>query len=616
MFPTRRPATLAVAVALIAGLTVTPGTANAAPDRAAKTDFTLTVLHGNDFESQLLGVDGDTDGDGTIGEDEVNAYGSASRTVTMFDQLRKEARKARKGDGPGEGKKRGVLSVSGGDNFLGGPEFAASMEKGVPFYDSLAVRNMDLDTSAIGNHEFDFGPDTLADFIEGFEGDPPFISTNLDFSKEPRLDALVDSRDIRRSRIIFTGGTRVGVIGITTPELPTISSPRDVVVQTEIAKLVNRKAAYFTKLGIDKIVLVSHLQDIDNELALVPSLRNVDAVIGAGGGEILADEGDALVPGDQAERGYPLWADDATGARVPVATTTGDYKYVGNLVLGFDKSGRLTGADDDASKPVRVSGVGDDAVAQDPETLAQVEKPVGEYVASLAETVVANTDVPLDGVRNNVRSRETNLGDLLADALRWTGAEQAEEYGVVEPVVGIQNAGGIRNDSVIQTGPVTALNTYEVAPFANFVSVIPEVPRDTFRQLLERGVAASPEAAGPFIQISGAKFTYDTSQQAQVVNETTGEITTPGARVQRVELDDGTVVVDGGEVVDGAAISVATNDFSARGGDAYPLAGLDFVPVGKTYQQALQEYLTTGLSGQVTAADYPEGGEGRITAVG
>ena len=215
-----------------------------------------------------------------------------------------------------------------------------------------------------------------------------------------------------------------------------------------------------------------------------------------------------------------------------------------------------------------------------------------------------------------MRSRETNLGNLVADGLRWTGEQKAEEYGVTPPQVGIQNGGGIRNDSTLPAGEVSALDTYDVAPFSNFVAVVPEVPRETFRQLLERGVAAAPDAAGAFMQVSGVTFTYDPNGKAQVVDETSGEVLEPGERVQDVTLDDGTVVVENGEVVEGGPISVATNDFSARGGDGYPFGDLDFTSVGATYQQAVEGYLTDGLNGSVTAEQYPEGGNGRITTTG
>jgi 5'-nucleotidase/UDP-sugar diphosphatase len=96
-----------------------------------------------------------------------------------------------------------------------------------------------------------------------------------------------------------------------------------------------------------------------------------------------------------------------------------------------------------------------------------------------------------------------------------------------------------------------------------------------------------------------------------------GYVFEPGTRVQEVELDDGTAIVQGGDVVAGAPdIDVATIDFLARGGDQYPFGELPFTSVGVSYQQALLNYIQQ-LPGAplpvISAADYPEGGEGRIT---
>ncbi len=88
---------------------------------------------------------------------------------------------------------------------------------------------------------------------------------------------------------------------------------------------------------------------------------------------------------------------------------------------------------------------------------------------------------------------------------------------------------------------------------------------------------------------------------------------TPGSRVLEVELDDGTAIVAGGAVVAGPDLTVATIDFLARGGDQYPYRGAPFTSLGVSYQQALANYIETGLGGMITAADYPFGGEGRIT---
>ena len=120
-----------------------------------------------------------------------------------------------------------------------------------------------------------------------------------------------------------------------------------------------------------------------------------------------------------------------------------------------------------------------------------------------------------------------------------------------------------------------------------------------------------PVADGRFAQVAGFTVTYDDAGIAQVVDNA-GTVLTPGTRVQSVVLDDGTVIVQNGVVVPGPAISVATNDFSARGGDQWPFRGLPFTTVGKTYQQALADYLTLDLAGLISSAEYPEGGEGRI----
>nr|HMQ55248.1 bifunctional metallophosphatase/5'-nucleotidase [Anaerolineae bacterium] len=172
-------------------------------------EFTLTILHNNDGESQLLHA-------GSGLED----FGGVARFATLVNQLRTEAV-----DGSGN---TGVVLLSSGDNFLAGPELEASLEKGVPYYDSTAIKLLDYDAMAIGNHEFDFGPDVLANFIEGVEGAFPFVSANLDFSGESALQAMVDSGNIVKSTIIDEEGQQIGVVGATTPSIPFISSPRNV----------------------------------------------------------------------------------------------------------------------------------------------------------------------------------------------------------------------------------------------------------------------------------------------------------------------------------------------------------------------------------------------------
>jgi 2',3'-cyclic-nucleotide 2'-phosphodiesterase (5'-nucleotidase family) len=605
----RRRAVLGAALA--AALVVPVGAAtNAAARDGASPAFTLTILHNNDGESRLTGAPGNPD------------FGGVARFATLVDDLRAEATRGRPPEG--QAGRRGAILLSSGDNFLAGPEFQASLEKGVPFYDSLALSEIGYDAFAIGNHEFDFGPDVLADFIEGFGRNvPPFVSANLDVSDEPRLAALADDGTIVASTVVRERGARIGVVGATTPLLPAISSPRNVKVLDDVTGLVQEQVDLLTRRGVDKIILISHLQNVNADRALVPMLSDVDVAIAGGGDELLANDGDLLVPGDvRAEDpttgellSYPILASDADGITVPIVTTAGDYKYVGRLVVNFDKNGNVLDVDD-SSGPVRVSGVAPDAVEPDAQIQQRVVDPVNAFIAELAQTVIAQSEVALEGRQNpGVRTQETNLGNLMADALLDAGEDHAAEFGVVPPDVGIQNGGGIRNNSLIPAGPITELDTFAIAPFSNFVSVVPDVPRAQFKEIVENMVSAIPLANGRFGQIGGFSFTYDATRTAQVVDNA-GTVLTPGDRVRSLVLDDGTVIVNNGAVVDGPGVAIATNDFSARGGDQYPFRGLPFTTVGLSYQQALAGYIVEDLGGLISAADYPEGGEGRIVRLG
>jgi 2',3'-cyclic-nucleotide 2'-phosphodiesterase (5'-nucleotidase family) len=596
-------AAVMVAPVAVAGSAAANGKPGQKP--AAKPDYTLTILHNNDGESRLTGAPGQPD------------FGGVARFATLVDDLRKDATTGK--PPAGHAGHRGVVLLSSGDNFLAGPEWQASLDKGVPFYDSLALSRIGYSAFAIGNHEFDFGPDVLADFIESFgRKPPPFLSANLDVSDEPRLQALADDGTIVASTVVRERGERIGIVGATTPLLPAISSPRNVKVLDDVPGLIQDQVDALERSGVNKIILISHLQNINEDLELVPMLSGVDVAIAGGGDELLANEGDLLVPEDQRAINpatgepftYPTLATDADGVDVPIVTTAGDYKYVGRLVVNFDKNGTVLSVDD-RSGPVRVSGVAPDAVRPDQWIQRNVVDPVNSYIADLSANVIATSQVALEGRRPQIRQEETNLGNLMADALRDAGTDRAAEFGVVPPDVAIQNGGGIRNASLIPAGPLTELDTFSIAAFPNFVSVVPDVPRDQFKEIIENLVSRIPLEDGRFGHISGFRFTYDASLTAQVVDND-GNVLTPGNRVRSVVLDDGTVIVADGVVQDGPPVAIATNDFSARGGDQYPFRDLPFTTVGFTYQQALAAYLVDDLGGVVSVADYPEGGEGRI----
>jgi 5'-nucleotidase/UDP-sugar diphosphatase len=546
--------------------------------------FQLTLLHNNDAESKLLTGDS------------VTGYGGAARFSTVLERIRRDADRRERG----EPKDRGTVLISSGDNFLAGLNLSASFEKGVPWYDSIAFDRFGYDAATIGNHEFDFGPDRLADFIRGTRK-APFLSANLDVSAEDSLERLEDRGRIASSTIVKRDGERIGIIGLTTPELPIISSPGGVTVDPALAEIANAEARRLDRRGADIVILSSHLQGIANEQALIPQLSGVDVVIAGGGDELLANPGNLLVPGSGNPLfPYPLMATDARGTQVPIVTTAGEFRYVGRLTAVFDKRGRLESIDQSESLPVRVSGTATDPdfAPQDPYIVRRVDEPLLEYRAELDSNVIAQTAVRLDGRNPDpIRARESNLGNLVADAFLATG----------EADVAITNGGGIRNNNVLPVGPLTEGDTFRILPFDNIIVTVPGVPRDQLKALLENGysvlspVAGTVGFGGRFAHIAGMSVTIDRTQPV-------------GQRVRRVVLDEGgAVLVDNGAVVAGDPVDVATTDFLARGGDGYPFNGRPFVSTTVAYQASLFNYLIGPLAGQVTAAAYPEGGEGRIT---
>ena len=561
--------------------------------------FTLTILHNNDGESSLLPVE--VDG---------VEYGGVARFQTKVNELRRSS--GWRTYDRGEARRRGVVLLNSGDNYLAGTAFQASQQEGAPFFDALAVQRLRYDALAIGNHEFDFGPATFARFVQGVRR-VPFVSANLDYSNEPELAGLAGRRLVA-STIVRERGERIGVVGLTTPSLPTISSPGGVEVLTELASIAQAEIDSLTTQGVDKIVLISHLQGLDSEIALANELRNVDVVIGGGGDEILADEGDPLFPGDEDDivGAYPQVAIDADGVEVPIVTTPGNYRYVGALQVTFDRDGDVIGWDTEDSGIQLVTSEGPGAVRPDRWQQRRVEAPVAAFVEDLANQIIGNSEVSLDCERSEVRAIESNCANLIADGLLATGQALAADFGVDSPQLAIINGGGIRGEIDQPAGPISVADTFRLQPFGNFVAVAEDVPAETVRQIIEEGaIALPPGGDGGFAHVSdGARVVIDTSFPARDADQTTGEQNAPGERVRELTLGDGTVLVTGGVTQD-VTVDIVGLNFSLGGGDAYP--AVPFTNLGISDQQALQTYIEDTLGGSVTAADYPNGGEGRIT---
>ncbi len=575
--------------------------------------FFLSILHNNDGESRLVAA-----GTGNLAN-----FGGVAHFKTVADSLKRRA----------NGTGNDFIMLSAGDNILAGTAFAASTNSGIS-YDGIALDSLNYDAIVLGNHDFDFGPDTLAKIISTVQNPVvPFISANLDFTNEPVLQNLVNQNRIAKSVVINRRGERIGVIGATTERLAAISSPRNVIVN-QVRPAVQAEAALLRSQGINKIILISHLQSVREDSLLISQLTNADSIdvaIAGGGSEVLANGNPLLVPGDVIRGPYPTAFLNANNTPIPVITAQGDYRYVGRLSIEFDGNGNLTSIDTANSGPVRVSRVAPDAVQPEPGLLQNVVTPVANFQAQLAATVVGVSQVNLEGRRNPIRTRETNQGNLLADALLFEARRLAPNFGLPRPLVALQNGGGIRNDNVIPAGNITAQNTFDIAPFNNFVTIVPNVPRAQFKEILENAYSRIANVDGRFAQIAGMRVVLGmnaTLYPPRVQVDTTGLPvgSQSGERVREAVIlsqsgADSLVIIRNGQVVAGPDIAVATIDFLARpttsnpnsaGGDGYPFRGLPFTTLGITYQAALQNYIVNTLAGTITASRYPEAGSGRI----
>jgi 5'-nucleotidase len=575
---------------MIRSIVIDDGTLDADP-----VDFWLHVLHNNDGESKVLPLGGAQTG-----------FGGAARFVSLVNNLKTQA------DAPRfDGVDQGWVMISSGDNILPGVNLNASISKGVPYYDSILFDLIGYSAITLGNHDFDSNPDVLTDLIAGTTT-TTFISSNLNFINEPGLFGQQLAGKLAKSKVVVVDGRSIGIVGATTEALPLISSPRNTIVNP-VAAAVQNEINTLSAGGVKIIILSTHLQGLASELALVPLLTGVDAVIAGGGSELLAQPTDLLVPGDVAAFPYPVTALDSLGNTIPVVTTVGDYKYVGRLVLGFDSLGNVVATDNTLSGIKRVSGVAPDAVAPDATTQTLVVNPVQAANNALASNIIANSNVPLDSRRNvggvGVRVSDTNVGNLVADSLLWEADRIARASNLPIPDIGIQNGGGIRLNSQRAAGPVSELYTYDQLPFNNVLTLVPNISAAQLKVILENAVSNVANSDGRFPSVSGMRVVWDATGTAQVQSGTAPPytVTTPGTRVRDVVLWDGRVLVANGVVLPGApSVNIATIDFLAvQGGDQYPFNNAPFVRLGVTYQRAFFNFLTQALGGQIFGQDYP-----------
>ena len=606
---------------------------------------TLTILHNNDGESALLPDQSFKTAQGTL------IYGSAAAFSSVMKREVKAAKSAR----------NALLSVYAGDSFLASKNLICSEPANnastATVYDGVAQSLMPYDVHVLGNHEFDYGTGFLKRYIESFSSKNryPFISGNMDFTanadlssmvskKEPILRGIMIGKKLGQSYVHkdYTTGAVFGVVSAITPTLRTISSPGTSKLTTSdiatTAALVNKQAAELQAKGVNKIILVSHLQGVAYDKQLIALLKNVDVAIAGGGDDLLTNpdvaESIQLIPGEGKPVGkYPEMVKDADGVDVPLITAKGNYGYLGRFDVTFDAKGKVSSYNKTTSYPRRVipsSSVSkalgvSDAVTPDARIVSAVEVPLNACLTGFAKPI-ASSQIVFATDRGSatvlgVRTAETNGGNLVADSFihayntRAAGAS-LPAAGSANPVVALQNGGGIRQNGGVTlptsgaVGAISRGNTFDLLPFDNRLVAITSVSAANIKEILERSCSVGTSGGGQFLQVAGMKVTCSRAGTAIVVSNPTGDsyagsVTTAGTRVKDVTLLDGRALVkDGAVVANAPAVTVVTNNFTAEGGDNYPtLAKLVKVGFGVSYEQALYDYL---LSFPKNAAGLPE----------
>ena len=631
---------VAAGLAAIVAIALAPAAALSAGHEDG--EVSLTLLHNNDGESALSSKEYELPSGSNL------TIGGIAAFASVMDREIADARS----------QGNSVLTVYAGDSFLASPALNCSApstkDSSQTVYDGVAQGLMEYDVHILGNHEFDFGTNFLKRFIQTVtaqtgKSDHTFISGNMDFSENADLSGLATAGNLGKSYTHTdpVTGAVFGVVSAMYPDLPTVSSPGTATVTTrniaDTAVVVQAEIDALTAAGVNKIILVSHLQNSANDRELVSLLEDVDVAVAGGGDELLqAPLGRyakwKMLPGDReaVEGTYPLIARNKSGMIVPMVTAKGNYNYLGRLDVKFDAEGHVKSWDAD-SYPRRVivrdavsEAVGaTDAVVEDAAIKAASTTPVATCTDALATTIIASTTLNLDRSRPAMRNGESAMGNLATDSQLYSYNLVAEELSLpTENVIAVQNGGGLRQNGGDDfpnagTDNISMKDVYNFMPFSNKEVVFVEMSPEDVRSILERSAAVAQSSNGAFLQIAGAKVTFDASYTAQVLADDEDSIATEGTRVRTFTLADGTEIIKNGAIVSGAPdITVTTNGFIGAGGDGYStFAKYTPVQIGPDYADALKRYLQSfpvGASGypEIPASSIYAGTDGRVTLIG
>lgn len=418
-----------------------------------------------------------------------------------------------------------VLLVDAGDTFHG--QTIATLNEGESV---VKVMNaMMFDVMAPGNHDFNYGSDRLLEIAAMLEF--PIISGNI--TKED------DSNYMEGTFIKEIGGLKIGFFGLTTPETAYKTHPKNVEGLTFENPITSAQAMVDALKGtVDMIVCIGHIgEDEGSEFTSKMIINAVDGI------DLFIDGHSHTVK--------------PTGEMVKdtLLVQTGAYDANLGIVDITFTNGVITSK---TAKLVTTAEAAD--IEEDPIVLGVIAD-ISAANKLITDVKVGTTTVKLEGTREIVRAGESNLGNLITNAMLYeTGAQ-----------IAITNGGGIR--ASIEPGDITVGDVITVLPFGNYIVTL-DVKGSDIILALENGLTDYPAPKGAFPHVAGITYTFDPAKPA----------------MERVT----SVMFNGKPLDPNAYYSVATNDFMAAGGDEFVSLGAS-VETGQyaALDEALIEYLKT-----------------------
>jgi len=544
-----------------------------------------------------------------------------------------------------------TLVVSSGDNYIPGPRFNAANDSslttllGIPDVgraDIAFLNAIGVQASAIGNHELDLNTKQFADIIKSsgaYKGAQfPYLAYNVDFTKDSNTSGSKVSNGLDAATLtggklagwtkIVIGTETIGVIGASSPVFKNITSPGTLeftptLTGTEpnidtLAAEIQKGVDEMTALGINKVVLLAHMQTIETEKALATKLKNVDIIVAGGSNALLNDATDSLRTGDTSAGVYPFLTVSASGSPVVVVNVDADYKYLGRFIAPFDANGVLIPGrfNTSLSGAWKTSETEDTAGGVTPNSaIVAIRDALKSVLAIKDGAVFGKTSVFLDGRRAAVRNQETNFGNMTADANLWyaklhdstvqislkNGGGIRSEIGEVVAVPGSTSSASLEPPKAStsanrKAGEISQLAIETALKFNNKLWVI-DVTAIELKSLLEHGVESLGNQ-GRFPQVGGLSFSYDASKTAQVLNSSFAA-TTAGERIRSLKVGNDVVVNNGVIVGNGSrTFRLVTLSFLAERGDGYPFPA---ALLNKTDLTTLTSANLGGLASTATA---------------